>query len=92
MEDNTKVIGLWDNVMDLEFLLGQMDKNTKDNMCTDRSRVMEFLLGQMEKYIKEDGFMENSMEKVKLVLKGLVRVEYGKMGYVLIDILFYFKL
>ena len=65
MVESIKEIGLWDNLMGLESLLGPTVKSIKDNMYTVKNKVKALLLGQMAKFIVEDGIKVNSMEMVK---------------------------
>ena len=41
------------NIMDLEFINGQMDENMKDNLKKDLWMVKANLRGQMVSFIKE---------------------------------------
>ena len=65
MVESIKEIGLWDNLMGLESLLGPTVKSIKDNMYMVKNKVKALLLGQMAKFIVEDGIKVNSMEMVK---------------------------
>jgi hypothetical protein len=79
MEESIKEIGLWANLMDLDFSRGQMDKNIKDSMLMGKKKAKEPLLGLMAKFIEGVGSKVNNMEKVKLFLTEHLQPENGNM-------------
>lgn len=77
MEDIIKEVGLWENLMDMEFLHGLMVRNIKEITNTDKNMVKEHLLGLMVKSIKEDGNKENNMERDKFILEEHLQRQFG---------------
>jgi hypothetical protein len=65
MVECIKEIGLWVNLMGMEYLLGQTIKSIKGNMYMARKREKALSLGQMGRFIVEDGIKANNTEKAK---------------------------
>lgn len=63
MEEGTKVVGLWESLMEQEYSPGLMAKNMKGNTDTDKNKAKEFLLGLTEKCTTEAGCRENNTAK-----------------------------
>jgi hypothetical protein len=72
--------------MEMGFIHGQTDENMKVNILMIRNKEKEHTLGQMVVNIKDNGLMENSMEKVSLLIrkdkqeKGVGKMEIGSNG------------
>ena len=64
MEGNIMVNGLMGKCMGGVNTVGQMVGNMKEAIKSISNKVMEFILGLMGDHIVDNGFKENSMEKV----------------------------
>ena len=67
--------------MGIEFLLGLMEENMRENIKMIKKKVMEYLNGPMEQNLKGYGKMENKTERKKcfFLQKILGKKVYGKM-------------
>ena len=72
--------------MERGFIHGQMEESMKVNIIMIRNKEKEHTLGQTVVNIKDNGLMENSMEKVSLLIrkdkqeKGVGKMEIGSNG------------
>ena len=67
MDNVTRDIELKENLMEKEYLNGQVDLFMRVNLLTTRYKVMESISGMMEEFIKDNIIKTSNMEKVHII-------------------------